>query len=488
MAAALLVSSAPLSPPQSPPHLVEEVIELVRARSLYGISEVKASTELLKSFDKYASIERLLRRDAPRIGATAVKDSRRPYLIVVGVEDSAFDAGLRVGDRIVRRKGDSFTVKRGEETVKLRLREERRGARPSVVAKSRLRDGILYARLSEFGPTAAEELDVYANGEENLILDLRGNPGGQVTSALQVADLFVSSSQEKQQTRQIALVETADGSRETISSLPSSSSPLNGRRRRKVALLVDRDTKSAAELVAAAIQDTKSGVVIGERTFGKGAIQDFVPLQYSPEYAARITVGEFLRKDGSRIEGNGIVPDVLVESEMSELESLFLAKGVFFDFADSYNQLDKIQENWSQFLAKELDIASLVEDVEVSDDNSLPRDVAARASAGARTAAADAVRSNLGDARSDPVLLSRAEQAIRARILNEGDARLSRIQTDPLVRVAADVLDGKRPSSRKNTNAPARKKPRIVSGYDPDAQCLALQKCDTTQFVYVVPL
>lgn len=166
-------------------------------------------------------------------------------------------------------------------------------------------EGIGYVRISSFQRTTFRELAsalerLQAEGMQVLILDLRGNPGGLLTAAVDVADLFLSSG---------VIVSTSgrgNGQSWTYWARPTStiSTPL--------VLLVDRDSASASEIVAGALKDHHRALIVGERTYGKGTVQSILPLK-TVEAGIRLTTAEFLSPTGRPYAHVGVEPDIAVE-------------------------------------------------------------------------------------------------------------------------------------------------------------------------------
>ncbi len=174
-------------------------------------------------------------------------------------------------------------------------------APPSVTAK-RLDGDVAYVALRSFDTTAATDIHaalakLEAAGTRATILDLRGNGGGYESAAAHVASLFVASGPvvSVQENRGKRIVTNADGT-----ALPA----------RPLIVLVDGDSASGAELVAAAIHDRGAGRLVGTRTFGKGVVQTMFPL---PDGAAiKLTTARYFTPSGRNIDHVGIEPDVEV--------------------------------------------------------------------------------------------------------------------------------------------------------------------------------
>jgi carboxyl-terminal processing protease len=165
-----------------------------------------------------------------------------------------------------------------------------------------LPEKIGYIRLTNFNEHASKRLReaLAALSEEKIegiVLDLRGNPGGLLNQALEVAQEFVPAGP-------VVFVEErrSDVRRALNSKLKASRWPL--------VVLVDGGSASAAEIVAGAVQDREVGLLVGEKTFGKAMIQDVFSLEDGG--ALKITTGRYLTPSGRDINKEGIVPDVFV--------------------------------------------------------------------------------------------------------------------------------------------------------------------------------
>jgi carboxyl-terminal processing protease len=177
---------------------------------------------------------------------------------------------------------------------------------PEVVAKALAGGQVGYIALSGFSDNASAQFvaalsaDVKA-GQKKIVVDLRGNGGGFVTSARTVASQFIDSGpifwEQGAGTAPIATPALTDG----VAIDPSI----------KLVVLVDRNTASSSEIVAGAIQDTKRGELIGQQTYGKGTIQQFLPLDQDMG-GFRLTIARWLTPDQRWINKTGLTPDVVV--------------------------------------------------------------------------------------------------------------------------------------------------------------------------------
>ena len=162
-------------------------------------------------------------------------------------------------------------------------------------------NGIGYIRISSFSERTAEEFKqtydkLAKDGMKGLILDLRGNPGGLVSSCVDVAQMLVPKGP-------IVSVVKKDGSKETYSSsLETEKYP--------IVVLIDGNSASAAEILAGALQDTQAATLVGAKSYGKGSVQSVLPLM--DDDALKLTIAKYYTPNGRSIDGEGIEPDVPV--------------------------------------------------------------------------------------------------------------------------------------------------------------------------------
>lgn len=260
-------------------------------------------------------------------GIGAEVDSRNGELTIVApLPDSpAEKAGLQPGDVIVTVNGRDVTgmplleaimLVRGPAGTSVHLEVRRAGqdgllqfdivrARIQLASvTSRLLDGnYAYVRISTFGDRTTEELrqalqKLLAQHPKGLILDLRGNPGGNLYTALDVASQFIKEGP-------IMIEEWGDGRRKTFSA--------DGRGLAidiPLTVLVDQGSASASEIVAGAIQDRGRGRLVGETTFGKGTVQDWHALDEGRNGGVRITIARWLTPNGRWVHETGLTPDI----------------------------------------------------------------------------------------------------------------------------------------------------------------------------------
>ena len=268
-----------------------------------------------------------------RFGGLGIEITIRNGMLTVvsPIEDTpAFRAGIKAGDQIFK-IDDEFTkdmnlmqaVKkmRGLKGSKLNLSIKREGVpdllnfsivrdtiRVQSVRSRVLEEGYAYIRLAQFQERsdrdlqkAIEKLSSEKGGVKGLVLDLRNNPGGLLTQAVRVADLFLDSGMivytegrlENQKQKYFARKEGS------WTEFP-------------IVVLVNGGSASASEIVAGALQDHKRAVILGTKTFGKGSVQTILPLDDNS--ALRLTTARYFTPKGRSIQATGIVPDIVLEN------------------------------------------------------------------------------------------------------------------------------------------------------------------------------
>ena len=198
-----------------------------------------------------------------------------------------------------------LSVNRSEEILTFSVK--RTELRSNPVQLKKLKNEIVLISISEFtrGTARSMRSALAASGVERsgVILDLRGNPGGLLVEATDVAGAFLNGG---------TVVEffKPGKSPEVFNAIG------DGDSKTPLVVLIDRGTASAAEIVAAALQDRNRAVIVGERTFGKAAVQDLTEL--SNGAAIELTIGYYLTPNGKRLEGKGLDPDILVSPNESK--------------------------------------------------------------------------------------------------------------------------------------------------------------------------
>lgn len=165
--------------------------------------------------------------------------------------------------------------------------------------------GIAYIRIPTFQKTTSRDLeatlwDLHRKGMRSLILDLQGNPGGLLTSSVEVADKFLTQGN---------IVSTRGRSPQEDFNYQAH---YGGTWRVPLVVLIDGDSASASEIFAAAIKDNGRGRIVGETSFGKGSVQGIFPLGFAGA-GIRLTTAKFYSPKNVPISQRGVVPDVNVQ-------------------------------------------------------------------------------------------------------------------------------------------------------------------------------
>jgi len=164
--------------------------------------------------------------------------------------------------------------------------------------------GVGYFKLTCFQKTTARDLDaalwkLHREGMRSLVIDLRGNPGGLLLSAVEAADRFIERG---------VIVSTRGRS---VQEDFTYSAHEQGKWRIPLAVIIDQDSASAAEIFAGAIRDHHRGTIVGLRSFGKGSVQGIFPLDDSPA-GVRLTTAKFYSPNGRPYSQVGVEPDIWV--------------------------------------------------------------------------------------------------------------------------------------------------------------------------------
>lgn len=177
---------------------------------------------------------------------------------------------------------------------------------------------IAHIRITQFSERTPDELDktltdLKKNNYKGVILDLRDNPGGELGAAVAVADTFVPPNKPIVYTQYRVGKSTVEISDAQRINLP-------------LVVLVNGGSASASEIVSGAIKDTKAGTLVGEKTFGKGVIQEILPLREGA--GLKLTTGRYLTPAKHFIHKKGIKPDVVVKQPVDSKKDLQLEKAI----------------------------------------------------------------------------------------------------------------------------------------------------------------
>ena len=206
--------------------------------------------------------------------------------------------GTSVDLEVLKRDGDRRDV-----------RLVRRHVEVESITRAKIVDpaeGIGYVQLAGFQKTSTEELDqaisgLQALGMRTLVLDLRGNPGGLLNVAVEIAERFIDE----------GVIVSTRGRASGQSQVFRASG--RARWRMPVYLLVDHDSASASEILAGALQDHRRATVIGERTYGKGSVQSIFSLRSAPA-GLKLTTAKFYSPQNRPYSEQGVTPDIPVKT------------------------------------------------------------------------------------------------------------------------------------------------------------------------------
>jgi carboxyl-terminal processing protease len=186
---------------------------------------------------------------------------------------------------------------------------------------------IAFVRLIQFSETSADELRntltaLKADGMRGLILDLRGNPGGLLTVAVEIARMFIDEG--------VIVSIKGRSHEEQVFKADPAKTLLPSAEQVPMVVLINHGSASASEIVSAALQDHKRAVVVGERSFGKGSVQNVIPLE-SRSSALKLTTARYWRPSGKNIHRDveskdtdewGVMPDAGLEVKLKDEERI----------------------------------------------------------------------------------------------------------------------------------------------------------------------
>ncbi len=274
-----------------------------------------------------------------------IKDGYLSVLTPI-IDSPAFRAGVYIGDKIIKIDGKStknitigeaIDMLRGKTNTKVTITVVHEGERDPVditierkkihiksTRGARIVNGeykIGYVAVSSFQDHTIEDLDsaikkLEEQGMESLILDLRFNPGGLLNVAVEMADKFIkkgiivsTKGRHKSQQREYKAHRS-----KTYNNFP-------------LVILVNNGSASASEIVSGAVKDHKRGLLLGNKTYGKGSVQTLIPIE-NRDSALKLTTAKYYTPSGTMIDGSGIEPDIKVALTKKELRKLhkYMAK------------------------------------------------------------------------------------------------------------------------------------------------------------------
>jgi len=304
---------------------LQEIVD----KALKGLmQELDAHSSYL---DKKASKEMSIQTQGEFGGLGITVGMRDGALTVISpIDDTpAFKAGVKASDIILKINNTStinmtldeaVTLMRGNPQTDITLTLVRKGElKPleikmkrdiikiqSVFSKTIENENILYLRISSFDTKVTEDLEKIITSNKTakgFILDLRNNPGGLLSQAIGVVDLFVDSG-----------VIVSQKGRNPEDEEKFEASALKTKTKLPLVVLVNEGSASASEIVSGSLQDHKRAVIIGEKTFGKGSVQAVLPIENDRSENIKLTIAKYYLPSGRTIQAVGVTPDVIVNS------------------------------------------------------------------------------------------------------------------------------------------------------------------------------
>jgi len=295
--------------------------------------------------------------------------------VIAPIEDTpAYEAGILAGDYIIQiddtpvfglTLNEAVELMRGEkgETIKITISRENTEPFELVIVrdfikirsvKSEIVGNVGYLRITSFNEQTEKGLKdaikkIQSKNKINIIgyvLDVRSNPGGLLTQAVKVTDIFLERGE---------IVSTRGRDKKDIRRYRAKKSDVtNGK---PLVVLIDGGSASAAEIVAGALQDHRRAIIVGTQSFGKGSVQTIMPFQVSNSdnlTGIRLTTARYYTPSGESIQGKGITPDI--EIQQGEFESFDYRRFAESDLKDSLDKENKDLESNDENNEKELTI------------------------------------------------------------------------------------------------------------------------------------
>jgi len=318
-------------------HIQKHYVEEVKTKDLvYGaIRGMLATLDPHSAFmppDVYKEVQVETKGEFGGVGIQiGIKDNR--LTVIAPIDGTPADrAGVKAGDFILKVNEeptkdmtlvDAVQKMRGPKGTKVTLTIQREGAAEPMVfvltreiikiesVRSKMLDGNMgYIRVTQFQDQTAKDVSaalrkLREQKMQSLILDLRNNPGGLLTSAVEVSEQFVGPN------RLIVYIKTREGRKDDYVSHNKEQQPDDY----PIIVLVNEGSASASEIVAGALQDWGRAVVVGVQTFGKGSVQTILPL--GDGSGLRLTTAKYYTPKGRSIHGVGINPDIVVKGKQT---------------------------------------------------------------------------------------------------------------------------------------------------------------------------
>ena len=330
--------------------LFGEVLETIKQEYVDEVNQAEimdsAINGLLQSLDPYSaymspkSYEGMRTDTKGEFGGLGIEIGMESGVIriISPIDDTpAANAGIKAGDYIVRINGEQVQGKSLTEAVELmrgpvgssiKLTVRRKNKKKAIEFKITRaiievksveakvigkKKEIGYLRLKSFNENSDEQLFKIINNFEKknkltgYILDLRNNPGGLLSQAINISDFFLDDGEiVSTKGRKIS---------ETRRFFYKKGDGINGK---PLIVIINTGSASAAEIVSGALKDHKRAIILGERSYGKGSVQSIVPLKNGG--ALRLTISKYYLPSGKSISEVGVLPDILVEEVGSDFK------------------------------------------------------------------------------------------------------------------------------------------------------------------------
>ena len=326
--------------------LFSEVLETIQNEYVEDVDQAEAMESaingLLQSLDPYSSymnqetFEESQSETSGEFGGLGIEVSMEAGVVkvITPMDDTpAARAGIKAGDYIVKINAEQVRGKtlmeavnlmRGPVGTSIEITVRRKGLKKAKIFKitreiieiksviSKLIDNkVGYLRLRAFNQNSSDQLkkeisEIEKNREIiGYILDLRNNPGGLLTQAIEISDFFLDDGE---------IVSTKGRkNKENRKFFARKGDRIKGK---PLIVLINNGSASASEIVAGALQDQKRAVLLGEATFGKGSVQSIIPLKNKG--ALRLTISKYYLPSGKSISEVGVLPDIKIEEKGEE--------------------------------------------------------------------------------------------------------------------------------------------------------------------------
>jgi carboxyl-terminal processing protease len=328
--------------------LFGEVLEKINDEYVDEVDQSKsmdsAINGLLQSLDPYSaymtpeSLESMQTETSGEFGGLGIEVGMEAGVVKVisPIDDTpASKAGLKAGDYIVKINNtqvqgkslmEAVELMRGPVGSSIEITVRRRGEKKALIFNIKreiievqsvkfelLEDNIGYIRLTSFNENSSTQIKEKIeklNKNKNLkgyILDLRNNPGGLLSQAIEISDFFLENGE-------IVSTRSRQPS-ENRKWFAKKGDLINGK---TLLVLINYGSASASEIVAGALKDHKRAIILGENSYGKGSVQSIIPLKNKG--AIRLTIAKYYLPSGKSISGVGITPDIEVTESSDEFK------------------------------------------------------------------------------------------------------------------------------------------------------------------------